>query len=139
MNSIVNTTFSLQNAEKAVRSYTISINKVLDNPPHNKKYRRNLTVDYLLFMTYFLMNGVDIQAQFSIPKDVARDFLDVRKRLLYRCARNCRLLLFCFFLLLFPPLNRIQKLKLFRRHYDQIELAVNRLSHLTDFLHNKNR
>ena len=139
VNSIVNTTFSLENAEKAVRSYTISVNKVLDNPPHNKKYRRNLTVDYLLFMTYFLLNGVDIQAQFSISKDVARDFLNVRKKLLYRCARNGRLLLFCFFLLLFPPLSRIQELKMFRRHYDQIEFVVNRLSHLTDFLHNKNR
>ncbi len=138
LNSIVNTTFSIENAEKAVRYYTISINKILYNPHQNKKYQCKLKVDFLLFMMYFFMNGVDIQTQFPISKDVACDFLNVRKRLLFRCIRNGRFILFCYFLFLFPPLSKIQKLKVFRRHYDQIELLVNRLCHITDFLHRIN-
>lgn len=137
LNSIVNTTFSVTKAENAIRSYTISINKMLDSPPRREISSRDLTVDYYLFLMYFLLNGVDLQYQFRVSKDVENDFLKVRKRLLLSSVQNFRLIISSFLLILFPPFSRIQKVKLFRRHYDQIEYVVNRIGHLVDFLHRK--
>lgn len=137
LNSIVNTTFSVTKAENAIRSYTISINKMLDSPPRREIFSRDLTVDYYLFLMYFLLNGVDLQYQFRVSKDIENDFLKVRKRLLLSSVQNFRLIISSFLLILFPPFSRIQKVKLFRRHYDQIEYVVNRIGHLVDFLHRK--
>lgn len=138
-NSIVHTTFTSGNADKAVWSYTVSINKMLDCPPDPLSFQENLTVDYLLFMANFLMNGVDVLSRFKITNEVTLGFRAVRLRLLSRSLRYGRLFLFCFFLILFPPLSHLQKLRLFRHHYYDLESVVNRLCHLTDFIHNKNR
>ncbi len=138
-NSIVHTTFTSGNADKAVWSYTVSINKMLDCPPDSVSLQKNLTVDYLLFMANFLMNGVDVLSRFKISNEIASGFRSVRLRLLSRSLRYGRLFLFCFFLILFPPLSYLQKLRLFRHHYYDLESIVNRLCHLTDFLHSKSR
>lgn len=138
-NSIVHTTFTLGNANKAVWSYTVSTNRMLDCPPDPFSFHINLTVDYLLFMANFLMNGVDVLSRFEISDEIAHDFRAVRFRILSRSLRYGRLLLFCFFLILFPPLSHIQKLRLFRHHYYDLELIVNRLCHMTDFIHKKSR
>ena len=138
-NSIVHTTFTSGNADKAVWSYTVSTNKMLDCPPDPFSFHINLTVDYLLFMANFLMNGVDVLSRFKISSDIALGFRSVRLRLLSRSLRYGRLFLFCFFLILFPPLSYLQKLRLFRHHYYDLESIVNRLCHLTDIMHNKSR
>lgn len=138
-NSIVHTTFTLGNADKAVWSYAVSINRMLDCPPDPGLLQKNLTVDYLLYMANFLMNGVDVLSRFEISDEIARDFRAVRFRILSRSLRYGRLLLFCFFLLLFPPLSHLQKLRVFRHHYYDLEAVTNKLCHLTDFLHNRNR
>ena len=138
-NSIVHTTFTIGNADKAVWSYTISINKMLNCPPNPMSFKNNLTVDYLLFMANFLMNGVDVLSRFEISKEIAHAFRSVRLRLLSRSMKYGRLILFCFFLLLFPPLTHLQKLRVFRHHYYDLESVVNRRAHLTDIIHNKNR
>ena len=137
--SIVNTTFTQERADKALWSYTVSCNKMLDNPPAPEKYQRNMTVDYLLFMTNFLMNGVDLASRCPVSASTAMGFRAVRQRLLARSIRYGRLLLSGFFLLLFPPMSCLQKWRFFRRHYYDIESAVNYLAHLTDFLHRKER
>lgn len=137
--SIVNTTFSLGKADKVLWSYTLSTRNMLDNPPDPKRYSRNMTVDYLLFMANFLMNGVDVLSQNQVSLDVAKDFRSVRINMVTRALRYGRLLLVCFFLLLFPPLSYLQKCRLFRRHYFDIEVFINRLCHLTDFMHSKYR
>ena len=138
-NSIGHTTFTSGNADKAVWSYTVSTNKMLDCPPDPFSFHINLTVDYLLFMANFLMNGVDVLSRFKISSDIALGFRSVRLRLLSRSLRYGRLFLFCFFLILFPPLSYLQKLRLFRHHYYDLESIVNRLCHLTDIMHNKSR
>ena len=136
-NSIVHTTFTSGNADKAVWSYTVSINKMLDCPPDPLSFQRKLTVDYLLFMANFLMNGVDVLSRFKISEDIAHGFLKVRVRLLWRSLKNGRLMLASFFLLLFSPFSYVQKLRLFRHHYYDLESVVNIICHLTDFIHRK--
>ncbi len=96
-NSIVHTTFTIGNADKAVWSYTVSTNRMLDCPPDSRLFQKNLTVDYLLFMANFLMNGVDVLSRFKISDDIARDFFLVRTRLLKRSLKNGRVMLACFF------------------------------------------
>lgn len=137
--SIVNKSFSPAMADLSVKSWTASVNDMLDNPPEPSRYSCNMTVGYLLFMGYFLMNGVDMQFQYPISKGVSRDFLIVRRRLLLRSFRYGRLLLACFFLLLFRPFSYLQRMGLFRRHYYDIESVMNILAHRTDFMHSKNR
>ena len=138
-NSIVHTTFTSGNADKAVWSYTVSINKMLDCPPDPLSFQKNLTVDYLLFMANFLMNGVDVLSRFKISNEIALGFRSVRLRILSRSLRYGRFFLFSFFLILFPPLSYLQKLRLFRHHYYDFEAIINRLGHLTDFVHIKSR
>lgn len=136
-NSIVHTTFTLGNADKAVWSYTVSTNRMLDCPPDSGSFQKNLTVDYLLFMANFLMNGVDVLSRFKISDDIAHDFLLVRTRLLKRSLKNGRVMLACFFLLLFSPFSQIQKWRFFRHHYYDLESVVNKICHLTDYIHRK--
>ena len=138
-NSIVNTTFTSGNADKVVWSYTVSINKMLNNPPAPQKYRLNMIPHYLLFMLNFTMNGVDVMSRFPISANIAKDFCGTKKALFFRSLRYGRFLISCFCLLMFPPFSKVQKLKSFRHHYYEIETIVNRLSHLTDFLHYKKR
>jgi len=139
INSIVNTTFTSGKADKVVWSYTISINKMMREPPLPVRYRRNMTPNYLLFMLNYMMNGVDVMSRFSISSDVAKDFRNLKKALLRRSLRYGRLLISCFCLLMYLPFSKLQKLRMFRHHYYDIESIINRLSHLTDFLHNKER
>ena len=136
-NSIVHTTFTIGNADKAVWSYTVSTNRMLDCPPDSRLFQKNLTVDYLLFMANFLMNGVDVLSRFKISDDIARDFFLVRTRLLKRSLKNGRVMLACFFLLLFSPLSHIQRFRFFRHHYYDLESVVNKICHMTDFFHRK--
>ena len=135
--SIVNTAFSLKKADKTIWSYTISCNHLMDNPPQPDRYSQNITVDYLLFMTNFLMNGVDVLSKYPVSGVVAKDFRAVRLRLLRRSLHYGRLLLLCFSLLLFPPFSYVQRLAIFRHHYYDLESSVNIVAHLTDFLHNR--
>ena len=137
--SIVNTAFSAEKAELALKSYTIGINKILDNPPNTQRYIYNLTVDYLLFMMNFLMNGVDIQSRCPVSAETLKIFRKTKQRILYRSLKYGRILLLCFFLLLFRPLSYLQKARVFRHHYYDIESMVNKVCHWTDFLHRKNR
>ena len=137
--SIVNTTFSSGNADKVIWSYTVSANIMLNNPPAPSRYNVNTTVDYMLFVCYFLMSGVDLLSRYNTSEKTAREFLEVRKRLICRSVRYGRLLLTIFFLLLFRPFCHFQKVLIFRRYYNKIEFCVNKVGHLTDFLHNKYR
>ena len=137
--SIVNTTFTPERAEMTVRSYAVSTTYMLDNPPDSRRYERNMTVDYLLFMSYFLTNGIDLESKYSMPPEVLYEFRLARGRLMHRSLRYGRLLLSLFFMLLFTPMSYIQRWRWFRIHYDRIELTVNRLAHATDFLHSKHR
>ena len=135
--SIVNTAFTAERGELVLRSYTISVNKMLDNPPCSERYKLNLTVGYYLFMMNFLMNGVDVHSQCPIPSETSKAFFKVKLRILYRVIRCGRLLLSCFLMLLFPPFSYLQKVRAFRHHYYDMESIANRICHVTDFVHPK--
>lgn len=135
--SIINSVYTQKKVDMVIHSYTVSSNFLLDHRPDGSRYRRNMTVDYLLFIANYILNGVDLLLEHTASTTVAYDFLKVRRRLLFCALRNGRLLLTCFFLLLFWPFSMLQKLRIFRRQYYNIESGVNLLSHLTDFLHCK--
>ena len=135
--SIVNTSFTREKADLVLRSYAISITSMLDNPPVASKYKRNMTVDYILFMSNSMMNGVDVLTKCSVSPDSAKEFKRVRRRLFLYSVRCGRVLLSSFLLFMFSPFCRVQKLRFFRHHYYDMESAVNWLAHLTDFLHRK--
>lgn len=137
--SIVNTAFTAEKGELALRSYTISVNKMLGNPPSPDRYKSNMTVDYLLFLMNFLINGVDVYSRCPISAEISKDYCKVKQRLLYRSISYGRILLSCFFLLLFRPLSYLKKIRMFRHHYYDIESFINKVCHLTDFLHRKNK
>lgn len=107
--SIVNTAFTGEKGELALKSYTISINKMLDNPPSPTRYKSNMTVDYLLFMMNFLMNGVDVHSRCSVSAEISNDFRRVKLRILYRSMSYGRILLSGFVLILFRPLVILRK------------------------------
>ena len=138
-NSIVNTAFTQEKADLVLKSYTLSVNKMYANPPISDRYHQSLAVDYYLYMMTFLMNGVDLISRCNVSDTIAKDFREVRVRLITRSLKNGRLILSIFFLLLFPPLCYVQQLRFFRRNYYNIEAIVNRICHVTDFLHNKKR
>lgn len=137
--SIVNMTFTQERADLVIRSFAIGINRMLDNPPVPDHYKRNLTVDYLLFMMNILMSGVDLISRYQVSEATEESFRDVRVKLLSRSVKYGRLLLSIFILLLFPPLYYVQRFHIFRCHYYHIEVCVNKVCHLTDFLHSKKR
>jgi len=137
MSSIVNTTFTLSKVEIVIWSYVTNVSTMLKNPPPVEKFRKNMAVDYLMFMHYFLMNAVDVKSCFRISTKTAKAFRNVRWELIRRSLSYGRFFLATFFLILFPPLSYLQKYSLFRHHYSHIEIVINRLCHLTDFIHNK--
>lgn len=137
--SIVNTAYTPRKADMVVKSYVIIVNTGLDNPPSLERYRQNMTVDYLLFFMTYLMNCVDYLSKCQISSDNVRKFRSVKLRFLCRSMSYGRILLSCFCLLLFPPLSYLQKWYFFRHHYYDLEAIVNRICHLTDFMHRKRR
>lgn len=137
--SIVNTSYTPEQCDLVLKSFTFSISKMLDIPPASGKYDTNLAVDYLLFMMHYMMKGVDVLLCCSVSETTVCFFKNVRKRLISKSVKYGRLMISCFFLLLFPPFCYLQRLRMFRKHYFDLEQTVNRLCHLTDFLHNKNR
>lgn len=137
--SIVNSALTPERADLVLKSYTHSVSKMLDNPPDPDRYRQNLSVDYYLYMMNYLMNGVDILSRCPISETTAGNFRELRVRFIYHSFKQGRLLLSLFSLLLFPPLCYVQRLRFFRKNYYYIEAIVNRICHVTDFLHNKNR
>lgn len=137
--SIVNTSFTPERCDLVLKSYAVNVSKMLDIPPASEKYDTNLAIDYLLFMMHYMMKGVDVLLCCSVSETTACFFKNVRKRLFSRSMKYGRLVISCFFLLLFPPFCYVQRLLMFRKHYFELEQAVNRICHLTDFLHNKNR
>ena len=137
--SIVNSTFTPELSDLVLKSYVVSTNKILDNPPCHQNYKTNMAVDYLLFIMHFMMNGLDVMSRCTVSTIATKNFRVVRKRLFIRSIKYGRLVISCFLLLLFPPLSNLQKMRFFRRHYYGLEFAVNRFCHIMDPLHCKDR
>ena len=133
--SIVSQSYSAARAGEVVRSCVVSTNFLLDNPPSAGRYSKDMTVDYLLYISNSLMRGFDVAMRFGIPPAVAVELRAVRRRLMLRSLRYGRLLVACFMLLLWRPFSMVQRLSFFRHHYHDLERGVSVVAHLTDFLH----
>ena len=137
--SIVNTVLTQDRVDVMLKSYTISVNKMLDNPPDQDRYNKNLAVDYYLYIMDSLMKGVDLLYRFTISDAIANDFRTIRVRFFTRALKCGRLLLSIYSILLFPPLSHLLRIRMFRKNYYYIDAMVNKICHVTDFLHSKKR
>lgn len=135
--SIVNTSYTLDKSNDVVYSYAVGVSWILNNPYLSARFHSNLSVDYLLFITSFMMIGTDVQLQCPVSDEISKEFNVVRNRLLLKSIRNGSFLVSLFVLLLFPPINRFLRYRFFRSNYHRMMVVINRLSHLTDFLHKK--
>ena len=135
--SIVNSDLTQEKAEFALTSYAVSVNKMLNNPPDMTQYRMNLTVDYYLYLMDILMKVADLLPRFSVSDVSISSFRTIRQHCLVRLLKNGRIVLSVFFLFLFPPFYYLQKNRFFRHHYYYLEALVNKMCHMTDFLHSK--
>lgn len=134
--SIVNTTLSAGRIDDVIRSYCVTAQVLLDEPVDRGRYRRNMVVDYLLYVGRVLMNASDLLARHDGSSHKGA-FGAARRRLMRRTLYGGRLLLASFFLLLYPPLDRLKQWRFFRHHYYDLERLTGRLARLTDFLHRR--
>ena len=135
--SIVNTTYTEEKSSIVVHSYSISANFIMDNFPTFCQYGHIIMVDYLLFVSNIIMRGMDVILKCAITSETIYELRLARGRLMSLALRNGRLLVACFFLLLFPPFTSLLRMSLFRKFYYNLEATVNRLAHFSDFLHRK--
>jgi len=133
--SIVNTVFHPEKADKAMASFAIGVNRILEIILNGKHNQNSLKVDCILYMAQFLNKAVDIFLQVPIKSETSKLLKSTRLALLKCSLRNRRVLLTVFLLLLFPPFCYLQRSRWFRHHYYIVSHVVSRLSHATDFLH----
>jgi hypothetical protein len=135
--SIVNTTYSSGTPNRVLTSFGIICNHLLDCPPDASAYRRNMTVDYLMFINNILMGATDVLLNCDVSNSAKQGIFKARRRLMCRTIKYGRLLLAVFFLLLFPPFNSVQRIRAFRHHFYLMSKVVNAIGHTTDWLHGK--
>lgn len=133
-NSITCTALSSERVNRALWSYMVSCCLLLDTPPDGSKYRKDINVDYLLFIGNIMMRASDL-LQFDCTNDNAKLYSTTRNRLLFCTLRKGRLLLVLFFLFLYPPFGYMKRLKWFRHHHKNLERFFASISHIFDFMH----
>ena len=133
-NSITYTAMSSEKVNRALWSYTTSCNILLDNPPNAKRYHRDMTVDYLIFVDNILMRASDL-LYIGCTDDSLRHFINTRRRLMRRTLAKGRFLLASFFLFLYSPFSYLKHYGWFRHHHKGMERLVGKICHMMDFLH----
>lgn len=124
--SIMNSTS--QNTEKYIKSQCI-IAESLITVSYNKH-----EVSNTIYIISYLMEVLDVIRRRGYSSDLSR-ILKVRKQVLKRTICHGRLILFSFGLLLFPPLNQLCYVRLFRRNYNKIEYVVRQTASLFEIFH----
>lgn len=133
-NSITYSAMSSGKVDRALNSYVVSCEILLNNPPDGSRYCGDMTVDYLLFINNILMRASDF-LRYDCIKNSIDGFYSIRNRfMLYTLAKG-RLILALFFLFLFPPFNYMKRFKWFRHHHKGMERLVSKISHMIDFIH----
>lgn len=133
--SVVHTSFHLEKADRAVRSFTLGVSRIQEIINDPIQDLRPLQVDCILYMTQILNKAADIYIHAPIQGDTKKQFKKVRSALLRQTLSNGRIVLTTFLLSLFPPFWHLQRLRWYRRHYYAMEQIASRISHMTDFLH----
>ena len=134
LSSITNAVLKPERVRRMMYSYKVICHLLLANPPAVKRYKGKLTVDFLLYVNYVLIKAFNYLSKENETESVAY-FKAARAELMSKTLLMGRLILALFFLSLYWPLNQWIHMSFFRRHYLNLERLVNRVGHLTDFLH----
>lgn len=137
--SIMNGELTLEKVNKRVYSLAKIVNSLLDKPHTAARYKTNFAVEYLMFMAHMMFVGVDLCLEQPVSSSTNHFLYKTRRRILLRSLRYGRMLIFCYLLLLYWPLTYLMRSRFYRKIYHRIDEMVRQYSHLTDFLHNKNR
>lgn len=133
-NSITNLAMSPEKIDRALNSYIVSCDLLLNTPPDTTRYCCDITVDYLLFINNILMRASDL-LRFDCAQKSIDGFCSIRSRFMLYTLVKGRLILALFFLFLFSPFAYMKHLKWFRHHHKSMERLVGKICHMTDFIH----
>lgn len=133
--SIMNSPLTHEKVDVVVQSYTKGLAYIIDNPPVKYGHKKDLITDYILYLVDIFMIVLGVMSRGKVSETVSRDFYSLRNHFVNRVLREKRLFLFFFMLILYFPFSKLQQFKFFRHNYYVIVRVINRLSHMTDFLH----
>lgn len=126
--SLVHTIFRADKAEGVIKSCINVANKMLDNPPSMTIFNKSIQVEYLLCIAVPINQGVDVLMRCQIPDNTKDLFHTTRQQLLKRAWQYKRLLITAFLLLTFSPFCYLQKIRIFRHNYHNIQQFIRYLS-----------
>lgn len=124
--SIMNSTS--QNFEKYIISQSVIAESLI-----TVSYKKH-EISNTIYIISYLMEVLDIIRKRGDSSDISR-ILNARKQILKRTICHGRLILFSLGLLLFPPLNQLCNVRLFRKNYNKIEYGVRRTASLFEIFH----
>ena len=123
-----------EKAQRYVNSWNIVFDYYLSHRPCSKNFKRNLEVDYLLYLQHTHLRAIML---FPYEKEDYNQILKFRDNIMSLALKDGRLIIACFHLLEYKPFIYLFKFKYIRSHYYYAEKIVGHIAHLFDFLHRK--
>jgi len=127
--SIVNTT--TQKAHKNVDSFLYISDKLMEEP-----YQGHF-VDFMLFTFSFIVKAQYLMQKHGKTDEQTKKYNAVRRKIVLKALKDCRIILCLFFMLLFKPFCLLLNYSFFRHQYDKLLKVVSLLAKSTNFLHHK--
>ena len=123
-----------EKAQRYVNSWNIVFDYYLSHRPNSKNFKRNLEVDFLLYLQHTHLRAIML---FPYEKEDYNNILKFRDNIMSLALKDGRLIIACFHLLEYKPFIYLFKFKYIRSHYYYAEKIVGHIAHLFDFLHRK--
>ena len=123
-----------EKAQRYVNSWNIVFEYYLSHRPNSKCFKRNLEVDYLLYLQYKHLRALFL---FLYEKKDYNRILHIRDKIMSHALKDGRLIIACILLLEYKPFIYLFRFKYFRSHYYYMSKIVGRIAHLFDFIHRK--
>ena len=123
-----------EKAQRYVNSWNIVFDYYLSHRPNSKNFKRNLEVDFLLYLQHTHLRAIML---FPYEKEDYNNILKFRDNIMSLALKDGRLIIACFHLLEYEPFIYLFKFKYIRSHYYYAEKIVRRIAHLFDFIHRK--
>lgn len=120
---------SSQPSNKAVRSFVIGCQAMLDTP-----YEKELYVSQKLFVFRWLLNAVNARKNCS-SKETLDMLYSQRSQLMRSTLCDFRIILATFFLLMYQPFNALFNIRFFRRYYNYLNHIVRNMADLFNIFH----
>ena len=124
-----------EKAQKYVNSWSIVFEYYLSHRPISKDFKRNLEVDFLLYLQHTHLRAIML---FPYEKKDYNHILKFRDRIMSLALKDGRFIIACFHLIEYKPFIYLFKFRCIRSHYYYIEKIVGRIAHLFDCIHRKN-